>query len=491
MSVFKNPNISDIPDKYGHSLSSKISSDGGVGDSNVGDSNEGDSTEGDSNKGDSTERVKPFLLAPPLTEPTASYVVSPSLRTTFSPRLFDLIDEALVNNKDLQAAARRVESVLADKKISASDSLPHISAQFSTGKEEFFVAETNDARSESTAFYENFTMGLSVRWELDVWGKIRDGSTAAQRDVESQLFIYEAARQSLSANVLLSWLRALESKQLYALSQKSLFIQQQRLEQLERRLDQGLVEPLDVRLTRNNVASLEDKLLEQDADYQQSRRQLEVLLGRYPSAGYFSMNLLPEIQPFDPALTPRDILQLRPDILAAEHTLLAEKLRVKAAKKKLWPSLNLTGSYGNDDEDISSLFDFDRWLRSFSASLLQPVFQGGALRSAIAQREAREQLAVAQYEQLVLEAWSEVETYLYTEHIFKKRIIALEKAFNEAVAVESLTLRKYEQGLTRSFELVSAQNRSISAKLDLIRIRIGHVANRVRLHLALGVKLNN
>ena len=405
------------------------------------------------------------------------------LSTKLTTELRALVQEAIKNNRDLHAAASLVDIASAKANVSGGELWPILSLNVDGNHYE-------KVEDNSTQSFTSYSTTLSASWEVDVWGRLSDSTKASVRDLDAEKFNYEAARQSLIANVVITWLEVLEAHQLLMLTKNNLSIQRRRLNQLEFRLDLGLIETLDVRLTRNNVASLEDRLVRQDATYHRALRKLEVLLGRYPQAKAISVQLLPQFQHFNPETAPADIIQYRPDIRAKEQQLLAAELRVSEAKKKLWPQLKISTTFEDDNDVFFHLFDFDKWLSSFSAALLQPIFQGGALRAGVFQQQAQARLLVAQYQQLVLNAWREVENYLYGEHIFFRRVAVLERALHEAQAAETLTLRKYEEGLVNSFELLTAQNRSIEAEADLISARIASVVNRVRLHLALGVELD-
>lgn len=395
-----------------------------------------------------------------------------------------LVKEALAHNQDLKVTAARLDISRAAQGATQSQLWPN--ARFNLGANQSEIRSSDSASSTSTRSY---SAGITTGWEVDLWRRLRFASEAAENDVQAQELTLEYARQSLVANVVLTWLDVIETQQLLDLAQRNLSLQQQRLSHLERRMDRGLTNALDVRLTRNNVANLQDRLLQQDANYHNALRRLDVLAGRYPSAAPIALAELPQIGQFQPIFAPRDLLEHRPDLLAAEKKLVAEKLRVQEAKKRLWPQLNLTGSYASRTSQDTELFDFENWLDSISASLLLPLFEGGKLRADVARQQANSELAIAQYRQATLKAWQEVETYLYGEKILLAREEILAIAKQEADAAEVLTQRQYEQGLATSFEFITAQNRRINAEENYIQSKIARVANRIGLHLALGISI--
>ena len=396
-----------------------------------------------------------------------------------------LVHEALAHNQDLKAAAARLDVLQATQKATESKLWPDARLNLGANKSETRLPTPSNLTSLSTSY----SAGISASWEVDIWGRLKNASDAAESDIAAQAFILDYARQSLVADVVLTWLDVMEAQQLLKLAQKNLSLQQQRLSQLERRMDQGLVNPLDVRLTRNNVASLQNRLLQQDAIYHNALRRLEVLLGRYPKAAPIELVDLPQLPNFKPAFAPKDLLNHRPDLLAAEKKLISEKLRVQETKKRLLPQLNLTSTYSNRTNQSAELFDFDNWLDSFSAPLLAPLFEPGRLRADIERQKANADLAIAQYRQATLKAWLEVESFLYGEKILLAREDALTVAWQEAEAAEVLTQRQYEQGLATSFEFLTAQNRRINAEDNYIQAKIARVANRIGLHLSMGISI--
>lgn len=402
------------------------------------------------------------------------------LETEFPIEVQDLVIEALSHNRELRSAAAAIDTLLARRTISRSTLFPSLS----------FELENNQAEQiddGSRTFESSYSSSVFSSWEFDLWGKLRNARQAADAELLAEQFNVDAFKQSLMARVILKWLDIVEAKRRLELSEKSYGIQVRRQAQLERRLDSGLADALDIRLNSNNLANTEDTLYQRQLSYKQHVRELEVLLGRYPKADIQSPQLLPLIDSFDISHTPATLLLNRPDLLEKEAELKASKLRVREAKKMLYPSLSISASYQNSDDSYGELYDFSAWLGRFSASLLQPIFQGGRLRAGVKLEQAQMLSTVADYEQAVLEAWREVENHLHAESIILKQIKALELALKEAQAAEKLTLNKYEQGLATSFEYLSAQNRSINAEDALITTQVSSVANRVNLHLALGM----
>lgn len=407
----------------------------------------------------------------------------PTLLSQLSPSLQAMVSEALAHNQDLRVAAERVAIEAAGRRIDTADRWPDLSLRVAGREQERSVRAGEIERDRLRS------AGLSSRWELDIWGKLKNASQASALDYVSETAAYHYARQSLIANVVLAWLDVWESAHLASSAMANLDLQSQRLAQFERRMDSGLADILDIRLTRNNVASLRARYLQLNENYEREQRQLESLLGRYPGAELEARSMLPELQVVSLVHNPLTLIQARPDLQASEYQLMAARLRVKEARKRLLPQLTLNGSWGGSGETLEQAFNINNWLTDFSAALLQPLFQGGALKAAVTQQRARAEIAVANYEKTVLNAWREVEEYLAGEANTQQREAALQEAFLESKAAEKLTERNYEQGLASSFEWLTARNRTINAEADLIRAQADTVTNRVRLYLALSLNI--
>ena len=184
--------------------------------------------------------------------------------------------------------------------------------------------------------------------------------------------------------------------------------------------------------------------------------------------------------------SPGEIFLRRPDLLAAERRMQASGLRVDISKKNLLPRLTLDGGSSSTGGSINRLFSLDNLIASIAGGLTAPLFEGGALRADIARNEAILEQQLEAYADTALGAYLEVENALDAEDRLRERKEALEIALEEAQKAEERLELRFSEGLASILQLLDAQSRRISSEGQLISARKERLANRVRLHLALG-----
>ncbi len=400
-----------------------------------------------------------------------------------APNLESLVTEALLHNYDLMAAAARVKSAQAIAKINGADRFPQLSAGFDAGRSQrnstggFRIA---NARSNS------FGIDFTLNWELDVWGKLQNQTQAAELDFNASESDYHAARLSLAANVTKSWFNLIEAWLQSDLLKKKVTAFENARQIIEDGYSIGINSALDVRLARANVAGAESQLNAQKILLDNATRALEILLGRYPSAEINTAEKLPILNQPVTAGLPIALLRRRPDLLAAEKRLAATDQRVSQAIKSFLPTFSFAASGGTSTSDIRDVLDYEALVWNIIGNLAQPIFQGGRLIAQKAQADANNQEALANYGQIVLQAFFEVETTIKAEQLLQKQELALQVAAKESVEAESLALEEYTSGIVDMITLLESQRRSYDAQSALLEISNQRLLNRVNLYLALG-----
>ena len=257
-------------------------------------------------------------------------------------------------------------------------------------------------------------------------------------------------------------------------------------EVVRERYRRGLRHALDLRRALSDLAGAEAVLQQRRLILDGTRRQLEVLLGRYPAAALKPGSNLPELPKAIPAGLPADLVSRRPDLMAAERRLAASHARYKQARRALYPRISLTGSAGTSSRDLESLLDGDFSVWNLAGNVLQPLFQGGRIRGGIRLAASQSEGAVSTYVQSVLSAFAEVETALAAESLLAKRQAALETATEQALAARRLAEDRYAGGLVDLNTMLDAQRGAYASESQLIAVRRQRLENRVNLHLALG-----
>ena len=257
-------------------------------------------------------------------------------------------------------------------------------------------------------------------------------------------------------------------------------------ERIRERYDRGLRPSLDLRLTLSNLAVAEALLHQRRRQLDAMRRQLELLLGRYPAATVELSRELPPAPPRIPVGLPAELVGRRPDLAAAERRLAASASRLAASRAALYPHIGLTASGGRSSDELNDLLDGDFSVWNLVGNLTLPLFQGGRLRAAVDLAKAGSEQALAIYASSALKAYAEVESTLAAEGFLVQQEQALQEAARQARAARGLAQDRYDTGLTDLITVLESQRRAFEAESQLLAVRRQRLEARIDLHLALG-----
>ncbi len=395
----------------------------------------------------------------------------------------ELLHLAEKNNPKLSITALRVKQAITDYEIASGSLWPEINLQTSKRVNQSLSSSSDLTKSTN----QLATLGVGVNWELDLWQKLASTEKQKTWTAKAQQFALVAARQSLQSQVLITYLEVIEQNNLLKLNRNHIENQKRRLNMSITRLDNGLSTGIDIRNAKTNLYRLLESQKRINYKREQAKRRLNLLLGNYSEQKLDLQLTLPELQQGINLLAPKDILLNRPDVRAAEATLIAAGYSWDVAKKKMLPKLTLNFNYDARRADASELFDINYWLGSLTASLVQPVFYQGVLSKQAEKAYLQQQIQFEQYKATLLDAWQQVEAAIQNESLLSRRQELLEKAFHEAKEAERQTEDQYNVGVTNSFELLSAQRTRTAVEVDLMVLSTARLKNRIQLILALGV----
>lgn len=394
------------------------------------------------------------------------------------PTLMTLVQEALEANTDVRLAAARLAAAEAGAKSSRSGLYPRISASSGASRRE--IAEDNFPSSSS------FSLGGSVSWEVDMWGRIRDTANAGDIEAEASNADYAGTRLAIAGLTAQTWFNLTEARLLTDLAERNVQTQERALRLTKRRFDGGVSGSSDFRLARSALANAQANLALRQQNESAITRFLETILRRYPTDALDARDSMPTLPPLLGAGSPGEIFLKRPDLLAAERRMHSAGLRVDIAQKNLLPRLTLDGGTSSAGGSVGRLFSLDNLIASLAGGLTAPLFEGGALRAEVARNKAVLSQQLESYADTALTAYREVEDALDAEDRLREREDALEIALEEAQKAEERLELRFSEGLASILQLLDAQSRRISSEAQLISSRKERLANRVRLHLALG-----
>jgi NodT family efflux transporter outer membrane factor (OMF) lipoprotein len=406
------------------------------------------------------------------------------------PLTSQLVREALENNYDLQAAAARVLQAQAAFAEARGRKLPDVSYNLSRNRNKisFNLGGGPFGGGRFSVLSTTWSQDVSVSYILDFFGKLKRAQRAAWADMLASKANEQALINSLIASVINARIDIATTQRRLAIARDNIKIQQKTLDIVERRYEQGLVGPVDVRLARENLAATKVAEPTIELSLITTRNALDVLLARRPgSSAELSETLeqLPDLEPI-PVGMPASLLDRRPDIVAAEMALRAANERIGVSIGQLYPDLNITASYGASADRWRDIWEHFSETYGLTTGLTQPIFRGGQIRAQIDAAKARYAELAAVFNGTVLTAMGEVENALVSEQLLQNQLEHAEQRFIEAKAAEDLSRQRYQEGITGILTVLESE-RSRRAAEDELTILKGQIwTSRVNLYLALG-----
>jgi NodT family efflux transporter outer membrane factor (OMF) lipoprotein len=395
-----------------------------------------------------------------------------------SEELTGLVGEAIAGNRDLRVSFARLEQSRALAHLTGSKRAPDLSVKAG-------VSETRRSTGDNVIDESTRSLSLVSSWELDFWGKLSADQRAALLDAEASREDLYASTLTLSSEVALKWLETISVKKQLALYQQQLETNRTILDLMEQRYLKGLANAIDIYQQRQAVAEIEAGLPPLEAQLESLRNELAVLVGKAPGTGFeITTEEFPDLKPPPAAGLPADLLSKRPDIRAAGLRLKASENQVSAARADRLPDITLTGTAGYSSDSLGDLLD--KWLASLAANLTWPLLNSGTTRAEVTRREKIVEERLASYEQIVLEALSEVQDAMVSElkqvdyiEALQRQLAITRDGFREAVS-------RYRKGLSDYLPVLSALTSSQRLERTLVQARLERFSQRVMLHRALG-----
>ena len=393
-------------------------------------------------------------------------------------RMTKIVRDALAHNQGLKAAAYRLKAVREGTIIGRASRLPSVNASTSYRK-----TDSQDVFSN-----ENYSISLNAVWEPDLWGRLRNLDYSARSNYAASVADFRGARLSLAANTAKAWCNLVTSEQQLELAKTNVKSFSQALIVVERRYKANTLRSVDVQFARNNVANSKRSLSVRQLGRDNAARNLEVLLGRYPTATINSSTDLPYLSESIPIGLPSKLLERRPDLEAARARLFASAQNAEAARKSLLPSLRLTGGASNGSDTFRRALDPNFLVYSIASSLAQTVYQGGALSARARASLEQNRAVIEDYTRLALLAFREVESAIETDRSLTEQERYLRQEVKQSQLAVKRALSDISLGIDGAsfLEYLEAQRRAEAAGISLIRLKNQRLQNRIDLHLALG-----
>ncbi|AUG00759.1 MULTISPECIES: AdeC/AdeK/OprM family multidrug efflux complex outer membrane factor [Pseudomonas] len=401
------------------------------------------------------------------------------------PALQQLIQTALVNNRDLRVAALNIDAYAAQYQIQRADLFPAISANGS-GSRQRTPARLSQTGEAAISSQYSATLGVSA-YELDLFGRVRSLSEQALQTYFSSEEARRSTQISLVASVANAYLTWQADKELLKLTQDTLAAYEESYRLTSRSNEVGVASALDLSQARTSVENARVQLARYTRQVAQDENSLTLLLGtsipaNLPSPQPLSADLLSEL----PAGLPSELLQRRPDILAAEHNLKAANASIGAARAAFFPSISLTANAGTLSPDMGGLFKGGSGTWSFAPQINIPIFNAGSLRASLDYSKIQKDINVAQYEKSIQTAFQEVSDGLAARQTYNQQLQAQRDFVNANQDYYRLAERRYRIGVDSNLTFLDAQRSLFSAQQALITDRLAQLTSEVNLYKALG-----
>ena len=399
------------------------------------------------------------------------------------PELTALVIEAQSNNRDLAAAGANVDRAWALARQAGAVLRPDIGLTGAAAR----TGVADGSRPAST----NLSLGVQVSWEADVWGRLRSGQRAAVASAQAVEADFRSAQDSLAAATAKAYFTAIEANIQADIARETVSILEKTLRIVNVKYENGEASGQDISLARSDLASAREQLTSVEGSYRDAIRALEALLGRYPGAELEVRKTLPLVPSPPPAGLPSELLERRPDVVAAERRVAAAFNATNQARAARLPTIGLTGNVGGASNSLSNLLDPRNVAWTAGLNLLAPIYDGGRLREGVKIATAEQEQALAAYGQTAINAFNELETNLDLGLVVQQRIVDLEIAAQEAGNAFRIAQRRYEEGEEDLLSVLTIQQRVIGSRSSLSSAQRLLLEQRINLNLALGGSWEN
>jgi multidrug efflux system outer membrane protein len=384
------------------------------------------------------------------------------------PQLDEYIELALSANKDLLIAAQRVDRFEARLQTSQSASYPSIGYSTAASRERRSQERPNGLRPGESPYVNNFELGASVRWELDLWGRVRRADEAARAELLSSQEARRGVMLSVASGVASGYVRLLELDQRLALAREAVKNRQDVLALAIQRAEGGAGTRIAVERARAEAEQAASQIPPIERDLVEVENALSALLGRNP--GPVARRAIEALaRPQLPQGVPADVLTRRPDIMAAEQDLVAANARIGVARTGYFPTLSLSALLGLGADDTRWLFSETARTGSIGLGLAGTLFDGGRTAATIRESEAAAREMALRYQQTVLNALVEVETALATQDKARARESAQERVLTVRQEVARLARVRFEGGESAMTEVLEAELEVLGARADRLQ----------------------
>ena len=399
-----------------------------------------------------------------------------------SPRLLQLVDLALQNNRDLRVALLNVQRAQGQLTVADANRLPTLGAGLIASRAPNFKGVQANG----------LTLGLQVSaWEIDLFGRLASLSDAARAQWLASEAGRRAAELALAGTVVQAALALQADDELLALARQTLTSRDQSVKLTQLRESAGAASLLELQAQQTLSAQARATLAQLSRQRAQDHNALALLLGQAVPDELKSATAAPTLADESwlvemPAGLSSAVLLRRPDVISAEQSMRAAQANIAAARAAFWPSITLTAQAGQASGQLLGLFEGGNFVYTLAANALITVFDAGRREANVNAAIAAQQIAQAQYERAIQSAFRDTADALAGVATWREQLAAQRALLVAAQGTAKLTELKAEQGAASTLERLDAQRSLWAAEQAVVEVRLAELGNRVALFKALG-----
>jgi multidrug efflux system outer membrane protein len=403
-------------------------------------------------------------------------------------QLQDLINTASTQNYDVREAVARVSAARAQLGITRAEQFPEITGTADITKQRnstkgSFPLPPGVARDRT---FGTILLNL-LSFEIDVWGRLRKQTEAARAQLQASEEDRRTVMTTLVSDVATSYFNLLELDLELDIAKRTLATRQNSLQLIKVRQQGGVATMLDVRQAEQLVYSASQEVPDVERQIEQTENRISLLLGTNPGAITRGKPLGDQEQPPSvPAGLPSALLERRPDIRAAEQTLIAANAQIGVARAAYFPTISLTGFLGTQSDQLSSLFTNPASTWSFVPRITQPIFTAGRIKSNVKFTQAQREIALIDYERTIQTAFREVSDALVQYRKIREIRAQQELLVGVLEDRSRLAYLRYRGGVDTLLNALDADRDLFNAQLSLAQTKRNELLSLVQLYKALG-----
>lgn len=402
------------------------------------------------------------------------------------PGLDALVAEAIANNRNLAAATANVEKAAGALTQTRAAMFPQLNYQGQGQKARASELSATPLPSSVPNPQTSYQAGLAASWEIDLWGKLRRQTEAAQAGLAESEENRRAAVLSVVASVVTGYIQLLSLDEQLEISRRTAKTYEESLKLFELQFKYGVVSQINVAQARSQYESALAQIPQIQQSITQTENALAILVGRNPGPIPRDRTLEQLTLPAIPSGLPSALLAQRPDVAVAEQQLIAANAQIGAARALYFPSISLTGAFGGGSEDLSNLFKEPARVWSYAGAITGPIFRAGAISGVVAQAEASQKAALANYEGVVQSAFADVDNALSARTRVGEQMAAQGRLVGALADYSRLARLQYGAGYSPYSTVLQAEQQLFPQELSYAGTRANNLIAVVNLYKALG-----